>query len=133
MNQAASSTKTTDLMNPGQLAREFGIFNVQVNKILDEAGIAPVHSVPYGRGLMRLYEPETARIAIRASLAKRKDENPQLQQEHSPQCLDALEERVEELTGEVRKLAEQNRALFAYLRDNVGERVEKLIASLGGA
>lgn len=132
MNQAAISTKTTDLMNPGQLAREFGIFNVQANKILDEAGIAPVHSVPYGRGLMRLYEPEAARNAIRAALPKREDENPQRQQEHSPQCLDVLEERIEELTGEVRKLAEQNRALFAYLRDSVGERVEKLITSLGG-
>lgn len=131
MNQAASSTKTTDLMNPGQLAREFGIFNVQANKILDEAGIAPVHSVPYGRGLMRLYEPEAARNAVRAALQKREDENPQ-QQEHSPQCLDVLEERIEGLTGEVRKLAEQNRALFAYIRDNVGERVEKLITSLGG-
>lgn len=132
MNQAASSTKTTDLMNPGQLAREFGIFNVQANKILDEAGIAPVHSVPYGRGLMRLYEPEAARNAIRAALQRRESENPQRQQEHLPQCLDVLEERIEELTGEVRKLAEQNRALFAYIRDNVGERVEKLITSLGG-
>lgn len=132
MNQAASSTKTTDLMNPGQLAREFGIFNVQANKILDEAGVAPVHSVPYGRGLMRLYEPEAARNAIRAALQKRESENPQRQQEHLPQCLDVLEWRIEELTGEVRKLVEQNRVLFAYMRDNVGERVEKLTASLGG-
>ena len=131
MTQAASSAKTTDLMNPGQLAREFGIFGMQAHKILDESGLEPVHSVPYGRGLMRLYEPEAARIAMRTAIQKR-DSAKRRNKEQDKQCLEALEDRVEELTGEVRKLTEQNRALFAYLRDNVGEKIDKLITSLGG-
>lgn len=124
-------TKTSDLVTPAALAREFGISHITAGKWLEDAGLAAAVTTPYGRGFLRLYEPGPARDAIRAKMPKPAEPAP-VAAVDAPVVLDVLEERVEALTEVVTALQEQNRALFAYVRDNIGGKLDALVKELGG-
>jgi hypothetical protein len=121
--------KTSDLVNPNILSLEFSLHNKTVQRILDAAELTPVMVMPYGKGFLRLYEPGPARDAIRATLPKPVAAPTPVVPNVD---LGVLEERIEALTVEVAAVREQNRALFAYLRDHIGAPVAKLVAELGG-
>jgi hypothetical protein len=127
-----STTKTTDLLHPYALAKEFHISNLTAATWLDDAGLVPVHTMPFARGTMRLYEPGPAREAIRARMPKKLVE-PQVQvQAPVPNVLlDTLEENVEKLTAEIATLQAQNRVLLATM-EKVSGRVDALVRGLGG-
>ena len=125
-----STTKTTDLLHPYALAKEFRISNLTAATWLDDAGLVPVHTMPFARGTMRLYEPGPAREAIRARMPKKLVE-PQVQAPVPHAVLDTLEENVEKLTAEIATLQAQNRVLLATM-EKVSGRVDALVRGLGG-
>lgn len=121
------STETLDLMNPKQLADEFKLSNVTVQTWLDEAELAPVATLPYGRGTMRLYKPEAARRVITARLqpAGAPPSNP------DKVLLDALENQIEEtkhLRDTVETLKRQNKALFQLVNETLTPKIDRLLA-----
>lgn len=150
--------KTSDLLSASALAKEFSISNTTVALWLEDAKLAASITMPYGRGFMRLYEPSPARDAIRARMPKPEPTvgpieqssavatlkamgytyhgaelwKPPVGEKSASVVLDVLEERVEALTEVVKAVQEQNRALFAYLRDHVGEPVGQLVSELSG-
>jgi len=153
-----STTRSNDLVNPAQLAKEFGLAHKAVGEWLIEAGLKPEHTMPFGRGFMRLYEPGPARDAVRARMPKPAPaatavgpieaisaaailkslgytyhgaENWQAPPAAPSVVLDVLEERVEALTAEVGKLQAQNRVLLSTM-EGVRDSVAALVKGLGG-
>lgn len=151
--------KTSDLLNTSQLAAEFKIDHKKCQSFLDDGGIKAEATFPYGRGHLRLYAPGPARDAIRARMPKKPEPavgpieqasavatlkamgytyhgaeqwKPPLGEKPAGVVLDVLEDRVEALTAVVKVVEEQNRALFAYLRDKVGAPVGQLVSELSG-
>lgn len=139
-----SKVKTTDLMSASSLAREFDTHTVLVQKALEKAGIAPIHSLPMGRGVMRLYEPSAAREAVRRAIGEA--DRQQEDQDIAKRSTDAIEKiavdmadlreliasafkqrgfdrihQVELSVLSIEKsqsmLVEQNKILFKHLRD----------------
>lgn len=125
-----SNTKTTDLLHPYALAKEFHISNLTAATWLDDAGLVPVHTMPFARGTMRLYEPGPAREAIRARMPKQVVEH-QVQAPVPNVVLDTLEENVEKMTADIATLQAQNRVLLATM-EKVSGRVDALVRGLGG-
>lgn len=125
-------TKTSDLVNPTQLGKEFGRPNQWVQAILAEADLHAVVTMPYGRGFLRMYEPGPARDAIRAKLSKPAVGAQEVRLPPPSVCLDVLEERVETLCAEVAKLQAQNIVLLRTLESMKGG-VETLVQQLGVA
>lgn len=110
-----------ELLSPAALSREFGVNNMAVGQWLLDAQVPVVASMPHGRGTMRLYDPETARRAIRDRMAA--------DQPKPPPAPDA--DSLEELRAAVDRLQEQNRVMFAFIRDNVAARLDKIADDLG--
>lgn len=126
-----STTKANDLVNPAQLAKEFGLPHKAVGEWLIEAGLKPEHTMPFGRGFMRLYEPGPARDAVRARIPKPAVGAQEVQVPAPSVVLDVLEERIEALTAEVGKLQAQNRVLLSTM-EGIRESVAALVKGLGG-
>ena len=123
--------KTSDLLNTSQLAAEFKLDHKKCQSFLDDGGVKAEATFPYGRGHLRLYAQGPARDAIRARMPK-PAAAPTPQPAAPSVDLGVLEERVEALTEAVKAVQEQNRALFAYLRDHVGDPVGQLVSELSG-
>lgn len=151
--------KTSDLLNTSQLAAEFKLDHKKCQSLLDDGWVKAEATFPYGRGHLRLYAPGPARDAIRARMPKKPEPavgtieqssavatlkamgytyhgaemwKPPVGEKPAGVVLDVLEERVEALTEVVKAVQEQNRALFAYLRDHVGDPVGQLVSELRG-
>lgn len=115
-----NSTPTTHLLNPKQLADEFKVSNVKVQEWLDVAGLVPEVSLPYGRGVMRLYDPVQSRRVVAQMVLKPKPIT--ITRVNRP----ADDDQIAMLTEKLDRLESQNRVLYRLIAENLIPKVEAL-------